>query len=194
MLTFKKTETRLPTLFMISSLIVLGSSSNAFADNSGSADAKAVFNSLESVQITCVANDGQQESNRELTAKLVNLMSSSKSEDRINALSQLADKGSIDAGAVQKILQAAIRDNDSNVRAQAVYAIARQNCGDVSLILEQAMQDSELSVRLMAIDSLGTTDERSTNLLEQALNDEEEAIRELAAMKLESSSNSSKVQ
>ncbi len=193
MLTFKKTEIGLPALFMISSLVVLGSASSVFANNSGSADDKAVFNSLESVQITCVANDGEQESDRELTAKLVNLMSSSKPEERINALSQLTGKSSIDAGAVQKILQAAIRDNDSNVRAQAVYAVARQNCGDASLILEQAMQDSELSVRLMAIDSLGT-DERSTHLLEQALNDAEEAIRELAAMKLESLSNSSKTQ
>ena len=108
-------------------------------------------------------------------------------------MSHLAGKVSIDAGILQKILQTAIRDSDSNVRAQAVYAIAQQNCTDTPLILEQALQDSELSVRLMAVDSLGS-DEQSISLLEYALNDDEEAIRELASTKLEALSNVSNVQ
>ena len=179
MWTFKKSEIGVPILFMISSLV--GSVGNAFADNASNLDAKPVYNSLASVQLSCAATDNQ-ESDRDLSAKIINLASSHNPADRINALSQLAGKTSIDAGAAQKILQAAINDNDSNVRAQAVYAIAKQNCVDVPLILEQAMQDSELPVRLMAVDS---SDEKSIGLLEQALNDEEEAIRELAAMKLD---------
>ena len=70
-------------------------------------------------------------------------------------------------------------------------AIAQQECTDVLSVLEQALHDSELSVRMMAVDSLGT-DERSIFLLEQAKDDEEEAIRELAAMKLESLPNTGK--
>lgn len=180
MRTFKKSEIGIPMLAMISSLV--GAAGTAFADNAANPDAKPVYNSLESLQLNCAAADGQQESDRDFSAKILSLASSPNPADRISALSQLTGKTSVEASAAQKILQAAIRDADSDVRAQAVYAIAKQNCADVPLILEQAMQDSELSVRLMAVDS---SDERSTHLLEQAINDEEEAIRELAAMKLE---------
>lgn len=176
---FKKPEMSIPALVMISSLV--GSASNVLANGAENADTRAAFNSLESLQISCTPSENQ-ESNRELSAKLMNLASSNNPLDRLSALSQLAGKASVDANAVQKILQAALRDPDSNIRAQAVYALAQQNCADVPLILEQALQDSELSVRLMAVDSLHAD---GTSLLEQALNDEEEAVRELAAMKLE---------
>ncbi|MXS76682.1 HEAT repeat domain-containing protein [Nitrosomonas sp. JL21] len=180
----KKPEMGIPILVMMSSLAV--AAGNVLANDASNADSRAVFNSLESLQISCNANESQ-ESNRELSAKLMNLASSNNPLDRVSALSQLAGKGSVDANIVQKILQAALRDPDSNVRAQAVYALAQQNCADVPLILEQALQDSELSVRLMAVDSL-SADEKGASLLEQALSDEEEAVRELAAMKLETSS------
>ncbi len=184
-----------PILFMVSSLIIAGSTSNIFASDIDNPDSKPVFNSLESLQISCTTNSGdnEREIDRDLTTKIINMAASNQPEQRLSALSHLAGKVSIDAGTLQKILQAAIRDDDSNVRAQAVYAIAHQNCTDTPLILEHALQDSELSVRLMAIDSLGS-DEQSVNLLEYALNDEEEAIRELASTKLEALSNVSKVQ
>lgn len=195
LLKFQNRKSGLLTLFFISLLFVIGSMNTVLADSlTNSADTtKAVFNSLESLQINCLASDSdmQRESDLELTEKIVNLASSNNPEQRISALSQLTVKASIDAGVVQKILQKAILDKDSNVRAQAVYAIAQQECTDVLSVLEQAMHDSELSVRMMAVDSLGT-DERSIFLLEQAKDDEEEAIRELAAMKLESLPNNGK--
>ncbi len=180
---------------MVSSLIIAGSTSNTFASNIDNPDSKPVFNSLESLQISCTpnGNDSDREIDRDLTAKIINMAASNQPEQRLSALSHLAGKVSIDAGILQKILQTAIRDSDSNVRAQAVYAIAQQNCTDTPLILEQALQDSELSVRLMAVDSLGS-DEQSISLLEYALNDDEEAIRELASTKLEALSNVSNVQ
>ncbi len=192
LLKFKNQKNGLLMLFFISLLFVIGSVNTVLADSltSSSDTTKAVFNSLESLQINCLADasDTQREPDLKLTEKIVNLASSNNPEQRISALSQLAVKASIDAGVVQKILQKAILDKDSNVRAQAVYAIAQQECTDVLSVLEQAMHDSELSVRMMAVDSLGT-DARSIFLLEQAKDDEEEAIRELAAMKLESLPN-----
>lgn len=191
-LKFQNQKNGLLMLFFISLLVVMGSMNTVLADNlASSSDAtKAVFNSLESLQINCLAGDSdmQREPDLELTEKIVNLASSNNPEQRISALSQLAAKAPIDAGVIQKILRAAILDKDSNVRGQAVYAIAQQECTDVLSVLEQAMHDSELSVRMMAVDSLGA-DERSIFLLEQAKDDEEEAIRELAAMKLESLPN-----
>lgn len=195
LLKFQNQKSGLLMLFFISLFFVMGSMNAVLADSlTNSADTtKAVFNSLESLQINCLAGDSdmQRESDPEVTEKIMNLASSNNPEQRISALSQLAVKASIDAGVVQKILQKAILDKDSNVRAQAVYAIAQQECTDVLSVLEQAMHDSELSVRMMAVDSLGT-DERSIFLLEQAKDDQEEAIRELAAVKLESLPNTGK--
>ena len=184
-------------LLIISSLVGMGLVNNVSADNlTSNSDAKVVFNSLESFQVNCFASDGAvlSEPDPEFTVdKIINLAASDNPEERISALSHLAEKRQIDAGIVQKILQAAILDRDSNVRGQAVYAIAKQACEDLPLVLEQAMQDSELSVRLMAVDSLGT-DARSIALLEQAKEDEEEAIRDLAGMKLEALSATNKTQ
>ena len=167
-LKFQNQKNGLLMLFFISLLVVMGSMNTVLADNlASSSDAtKAVFNSLESLQINCLAGDSdmQREPDLELTEKIVNLASSNNPEQRISALSQLAAKAPIDAGVIQKILRAAILDKDSNVRGQAVYAIAQQECTDVLSVLEQAMHDSELSVRMMAVDSLGT-DERSIFLL-----------------------------
>lgn len=185
MLKFKKQK----MLLIISSLVGMGFVNNVLADNLAShSNTGAVFNSLESFQVNCFStSDGAVllEPDPEFTVdKIINLAASDNPEERISALSHLAEKRQIDAGVIQKILQAAILDKDSNVRGQAVYAIAKQGCEDLPLVLEQAMQDSELSVRLMAVDSLGT-DDKSIALLEQAKEDEEEAIRDLAAMKLE---------
>ncbi|MDO9311039.1 MAG: HEAT repeat domain-containing protein [Nitrosomonas sp.] len=184
-------------LLIISSFVGMGLANNLLADNlTSNSDAKVVFNSLESFQVNCFANEGAVvlEPDPEFTVdKIINLAASGNPEERISALSHLAEKRPIDAGIVQKILQAAILDKDSNVRGQAVYAIAKQACEDLPLVLEQAMQDSELSVRLMAVDSLGT-DDRSIVLLKQAKEDEEEAIRDLAGMKLEALSATSKTQ
>jgi len=185
-------------LWSILLLAAMGFINIVFADNvTNGSDTKVAFNSLESFQINCFGVDSaaQPESDPEFIAKLVNLAASDNSQERISALSQLAVKRSIDPTIVQKILQTAVLDKDSNVRGQAVYAIAQQSCENLPLILEQAMHDSELSVRLMAVDSLGT-DERSVALLEQAKNNEEEeaAIRELAAIKLESLLDTNKTQ
>lgn len=186
MLQFQNAKIGVLILLMIFSWAVMRIHT-ARADSIGNSDTKLVFNSLESFQVSCFADDsdGQRQPDLAFTEKIVSLAASSNPEQRISALSQLAEKGPIDAGVVQKILQKAILDKDSNVRGQAVYAIAQQMCADFPILLEQALNDSELSVRLMAIDSLGI-DEKSVNLLEQALNDDEQAVRELAAMKLES--------
>lgn len=186
MLKFQNVKIGVPMLLMISSWIIMGIHT-ARADSIGNSDTKLIFNSLESFQVSCFADDsdGQRELDLAFTEEIMNLAASNNPEQRISALSQLAEKGPIDAGVVQKILQKAILDKDSNVRGQAVYAIAQQTCADFPMLLEQALSDSELSVRMMAIDSLGI-DEKSVNLLEQALNDDEQAVRELAAMKLES--------
>ena len=172
-------RTVLSVMLMILALAII-SAKEIMADDRN----QLIFNSLESFQVNCFASDGAaQQYDKELANSIQNQAASEDYGERINALSQLAVKGSIDPAIAQKILQKAIRDKDSNVRAQAVHALAQQECADAMLVLEQAFNDSELSVRMMALDSLGL-DDKSVNLLEQAMQDDDEAIREMAAMKL----------
>lgn len=165
-------------------IVMAGFANHLFADNAKASSAS----SLDSIQIYCMAEQGNvAEPDTSFTETIVNLAASSDPAQRVSALSQLAEKGSIDAGVVEKILQTAIQDIDPNVRGQAVYAFAQQGCGDLFVVLEQALQDTELSVRLMALDSLGA-DERSVALLKEIVEDEDEAeaIKDLVTMKLES--------
>lgn len=158
------------------------------ADESEAVGGKPVFNSLETFQINCGAEGAA--SNLAAAEHIVKDATSIKPGERIGALSQLAVKGALDSASTQKILQAALRDQDANVRAQAVHAIVQQGCADTVLFLGQALNDSELPVRLMAVDNLNAED-TGLQLLEQALNDEAEAVRELAATKLGAASASS---
>lgn len=162
------------------------------------ADAVTVnsVSSLNAIQIYCMEEHGNaSEPDADFTEAIVNLATSNDPAQRVNALSQLAVKGSIDSGILQKILQTAIQDTNPQIRGQAVYAFAQQGCGDLFVVLEQALQDTEFSVRLMALDSLGD-DERSVALLKQVVEDEDEAqaIKDLANMKLEALSASNQTQ
>ncbi|PXX16654.1 HEAT repeat domain-containing protein [Nitrosomonas ureae] len=178
--------------FVIFFMAAIGFSKYALADEA----AVNSVSSLNAIQIYCMAEQGDvSESDADFTEVIVNLAASNDPAQRVNALSQLAVKGSIESGILQKILQAAIQDTNPQVRGQAVYAFAQQDCGDLFVVLEQALQDTELSVRLMALDSLGD-DARSVALLQQVVEDENEAqaIKDLADMKLEALSANNRTQ
>ncbi len=167
-------------------LSLLTASYCALADGNENLNTKNnfVYDSLKSIQIQCFSlNEDSGNNHSNDTTDLKKMLSSQNTEDRIHALSQLATDSPIDSGFVQEILQQGLTDQDARVRAQAIYALSKQNCNNADLILQQALQDGDLSVRMMALDSLGSnTDE--INLLKHALEDEEQAIRELAQVKL----------
>lgn len=120
----------------------------------------------------------------ELTEKLLHMVGSEDPMERIGALSQLAGARSVDPGVAEKILQAAMRDPNPDVRGQAIYALAQRSGEGAAALLHEALRDSAPAVRLLAVDGLGS-DAESIARLRQALRDEDEAVRELAAMKLE---------
>lgn len=125
MLKFQNAKIGVLKLLMILSWAIMGIHA-AQAGSIGSSETKLVFNSLASFQVNYFADDsdGPREPDLVLTEEIVSLVASTNPEQRISALSRLTEKNPIDAGAVQKILQKAILDKDSNVRGQAVYAIA----------------------------------------------------------------------
>lgn len=174
------------SIFVALSFNILWSTQFVYAENSDtSTRSNVAFNSLASVQVQCFSGENELSIDQAITDELIQQAASRVAEERVAALSRLATAVPIDVAVRQKIIQAALQDADSRVRGQAVYALVQQNCADSMLLLEQALDDSELSVRLMALDGL-TGDDRSVALLKNALKDDEQAVRELAAVKLES--------
>ncbi|GKS68176.1 hypothetical protein W03_01800 [Nitrosomonas sp. PY1] len=181
------------SLFMTVSLNMLGATQVAHAENNdASIHSGVAFNSLASIQIQCFPGENELPVNQVITDELTQQAASKVAEERVAALSQLAAAVPIDVAIRQEIIQKALQDADPRVRGQAVYVLAQQNCADSMLLLEQALDDSELSVRLMALDGLMDND-RSIALLKNALKDDEQAVRELAAVKLESFSQATEI-
>ncbi len=174
------------SLFMVLSLSILGFTQFVYAENNDASNRSNVaFDSLASVQVQCFSGENELLVDQVVTDELTQQAASKVAEERVAALSRLATSVPIDVVVRQKIIQTALQDADPRVRGQAVYALVQQNCADSLLLLEQALDDSELSVRLMALDGL-MGDDRSVALLKNALKDDEQAVRELAAVKLES--------
>ncbi|MGH8534584.1 MAG: HEAT repeat domain-containing protein [Gammaproteobacteria bacterium] len=120
------------------------------------------------------------------------LIDLSKSEDpdaRMQALGSLAASGQQSDRAVQEAFRAGLMDENGSVRAQAVYALAKDGGAEAVNVLRDALQDRDASVRLMAVDS-AQADEQGAALLQQALTDSDETVRVLAAMKLKETERS----
>lgn len=116
-------------------------------------------------------------------AALLEMTSSDDPQARMQALGSLAASGKRNDPAVQTAFRAALMDEDANVRAQAVSAMARLAGAEATAILQEALRDRDASVRLMAVDS-ARADAEGAALLQEALADRDETVRALAATKL----------
>jgi hypothetical protein len=105
-------------------------------------------------------------------------------ERRVNALSRLIAAPSTDPALLRNALETALTDADGEVRAQAVFGLARQDGGESPEQLQSALSDRDSSVRLMAVDMAGS-DAQSVEFLRTALKDRDHAVRDMAALKLE---------
>ncbi len=102
---------------------------------------------------------------------------------RVQALGSLAASGERNDPAVREAFRAALENEDGGVRAQGVYALARNGGPEAIDVLRNALKDDDSSVRLMAVDT-AKADAEGTALLRDALTDSDETVRVLAAMKL----------
>jgi hypothetical protein len=102
---------------------------------------------------------------------------------RADAIGALLNVGNKDDPQIQEMLEAAIHDEDANVRAQAVSTLTHwsSDTESISAALGEAIHDDSADVRLMAVD--GITDD--VGLLQQAVNDSDEVVSSMAAIKLE---------
>lgn len=117
----------------------------------------------------------------DLTDELLKMSASKNPEERANAIGALLAEGREDDPAVKAALEAALSDQDANVRAQAISSLAHREGSDAAAAIQAALHDDSADVRMMAVD--GITDDIA--LLQQAMNDSDETVRSLAAIKLE---------
>jgi HEAT repeat protein len=115
------------------------------------------------------------------TEKLFELARSTNPMQREEALSRLALMDQADDNGIREILEDALQDQNSSVRAQAVSGLARRNSPEIDSVLREALHDSDVGVRLMAVSNAG----ENIYLLESALNDTDRIVRDLASMKLD---------
>lgn len=119
--------------------------------------------------------------NTEDTDKLAAMATAKNPQYRTDAIANIAVQKQANNPAIHKILEAALSDRNAEVRAQAIFGLARQQDYDASAALQSALHDSDASVRLMAVDNAGD----NLALLQQALSDSDETVRAYAAIKLE---------
>jgi hypothetical protein len=127
------------------------------------------------------------------TEPMDKLLEQVKADDpvqRADAVARLSAEQQSHDGAIDSVLVSALSDKNAEVRAQAVFALAKRDSTGAPVVLQQALQDSDASVRLMAVDNAGD----NVALLQQALNDSDETVRAYAATKLEKISNGANVQ
>lgn len=122
--------------------------------------------------------------------KLLEQLKTDDPGQRADAVARLSAEKQSHDGTIDRVLVSALSDKNAEVRAQAVFALAKRESGGAPAALQQALQDSDASVRLMAVDNAGD----NVALLQQALNDSDETVRTYAATKLETFSHNANVQ
>ncbi|MFI3195163.1 MAG: HEAT repeat domain-containing protein [Methylococcaceae bacterium] len=101
-------------------------------------------------------------------------------QQRIDAVTDLANQAINNKPELQDALELAFSDPNAEVRVQAIGGLAKLNNERALNALHRALLDKDVSVRLMTVDNAGN----NTALLEQALNDNDESVRSFAALKL----------
>jgi hypothetical protein len=160
---------------------VLGAKFDAISPSVTSAECETTVSKLQA-QLQAMRAQAHEQQNPDQTETLLKLAQSKNPEDRVQGIGGLLAAGKTGDPAIKAALQAALSDNDANVRAQAISSYAHREGDDAAAELQTAMQDSSVDVRIMAVDSAGN----NIALLKQALHDQDETVRSLAALKLES--------
>jgi hypothetical protein len=133
------------------------------------------------------------QSEPEEIGKLVEMAAGKDPAQRAKAIARLATDERTDEATFRNTLENALLDENAEVRAQAVYGLARHGGAGTLAMLQAALHDSDADVRLMAVDSAGT-DAEGLALLREALADSDETVRTFAALKLEPPADSNAAQ
>ncbi len=105
-------------------------------------------------------------------------------EDRAHGLQKLARIEAVSPEALREAYQAALGDEEGDVRAEAITGMVLLDAENSFPLLSQAMSDEHPSVRLAALDGMDEADEKTLPYYQQALTDPDESIRALAGLRL----------
>lgn len=109
---------------------------------------------------------------------------------RMQALSELGQRGKAAEAEALIALTAALNDRDPSVRGSALQGLASLAGAGATAQLWQALQDPDPGVRVLAVESVAQGQEGKA-LLESALSDPDETVRVIAKERLEHSANRS---
>ena len=152
---------------------VLGTNSNGVFSNEAAAGTLPVHKT-DSAPL-------KQRSAESEISELIAMTQDNDPERRADAIATLAVQEQAVNPLVRNAFETALSDQSAEVRAQAVFGLAKYEDADASAGLTSALQDSDVSVRLMVVDNAGNR----PDLLQQALSDSDETVRTYAATKLE---------
>ena len=114
---------------------------------------------------------------------LMAMLKDSDSTKRIDALSLLGQSGGMDQETRRSLYQAALNDENGEVRGSALSGLARLGDPSSPSLIANGVIDPDPSVRLAAIEALPLALE-NRNYLESALADTDPIVRQLAQIRL----------
>jgi len=120
---------------------------------------------------------------------LMEMANSSDPAIRLEALSSLAENDQIDQGVSRSVFDAALTDEDPNVRGLAVQTLASRGGAEALNYLRQGLRDPDPGVRIMAVQTAEPSGE-GLALLQEALSDTDESVRAIAEFRLTHPGNS----
>jgi hypothetical protein len=152
-------------------------------DDKGASDnCKASVNNASQSSLTFSQSQNDDELGLQYTEQLIKRAQSEDKEERADAIGQLLTASHERDDDINMLLEQALNDSDALVRARAISSYTNRVGGNRAVeAIQDALHDSSADVRLQAVDSIGN----DAALLQQAINDSDQAIRDLAAMKLE---------
>ena len=103
-----------------------------------------------------------------------------QAKHRVQAIAELANEIPKADGQVHKVLQQALQDENPQVRAQAVFALAKREGDAAQPELMQAFRDANPEVRMMVVEN----SDNDAALLAKAVEDDDPQVRQVAAGKL----------
>jgi hypothetical protein len=131
------------------------------------------------------SKQNQQDAEPDQTDYLLKMALSDNPADKADAIGALKALGLKGDPRVKAVLEQALSDKDSRVRAQAIWSYASREGSSADWAIQEALQDSNVDVRILAVDAI--TD--NIDLLKQAINDSDEFVRSSATLKLKELSN-----
>ena len=132
---------------------------------------------------TDISNPPKPGSATDDLTEVLGMIQSRQPNQRAAGLERLGRMNAVSENTRREAFLAGLKDEEADVRAEAVTGLAMLGGNDHVESLKMAVQDMDPAVRLAAIDAMDISDDNRSTLV-NALSDPDETVRELAALRL----------